>query len=288
MTIRHSIRSAVLSLAVLLSFAPAVASAQEIQVPAASPSAKVQQRVGITDMSVDYSSPAVKGRKIWGGLVPLDKPWRTGANAATRFTSSNDFTFGGKQVPAGTYALYTIPGKNQWTVVLNSSADQWGSAGFDPAKDVARVTVKPQPSPFRERMTFIFSDTKDDATRLDLEWEKLRIPMPISVDTKKLVLASIEKANAEAWRPHFTAARYLLENGGDLKTALQYADTSIALKPTWWNNWVRAQILAKQGKNAEAVQAAEKAQELGKGDRVYEGFFKGDIAKTIAGWKKKA
>ena len=267
---------------------PAAFAQGQLELPQPSPHAKVEQRVGVADVSVDYSSPGVKGRKIWGGLVPIGQPWRTGANAATKLTSSKDFTFAGKKVPAGTYALYTVPGKTDWVVILNSSSENWGTNGYDQKKDVARVTVKPQAVPHRERLTFIFSDTTDDATRLDLEWEKLRVSVPIKLDTKAMVAKNIESAVGDAWRPHFASARWLLDNGGDLTTALSYIDTSIGIKPTWWNNWVRAQILAKQGKANDAVTAAEKAQQLGKGDRVYENFFKDEVTKAIGDWKKKA
>lgn len=269
-------------------FVAATAAAQGLEVPQPSPAARVAQRVGITDFSVDYSSPAIRGRKIWGELVPMGKQWRTGANAVTKLTASDDFTFGGKKIPAGAYALYTIPGNNSWTVVLNSAVDAWGAPGPDPKKDIARVTVKPQSIPARERLTFLFSDTTDDSTNLDLEWEKVRVSVPLKVDTKNLVQANIQENLQDAWRPHFTAARWVLDSGGDLKEALTHIDTSIAIKPTWWNNWVRAQILAKQGNSREAVEAATRAQELGKGDRVYEGFFKPQIEKAVAEWKKKA
>jgi len=281
----RSLLSAVATLAVLVAGS---AFAQEVEVPQPSLAAKLEQRVGITDFKVEYSSPAVRGRQVFGGLVPFDQPWRAGANAATKLTASRDFKFGGKAVPAGSYALYAIPGKASWTLVLNSSSEQWGSAGFDTKKDVARITVKPVTIPKRERLTFIFSDSTDDASRLDLEWDTLRISAPIEVDTKAHVAASMDQALDNAWRPHFTAARYLLESGGDLGRALKLVDTSIEVKPTWWNNWVRAQILAKQGKATDAAVAAEKAQQLGKGDRVYEGFFKAEVSKAITDWKKKA
>jgi len=265
------------------------ANAQQLgpELPQPSPKARVEQRVGIADFAVDYSSPAVKKRKIWGGLVPYDKPWRTGANAATKLTASRDFVFAGKPVKAGSYALYTIPGTASWTVVLNTSSEQWGNAGFAADKDVARVTLKPQSIPGRERMTFLFSDTSDGGTRLDLEWDRLRLPIPITVDTKAHAIANIEKTTADAWRPHFTSARYLLDSGGDLDKALGYIDQSIAIKATWWNNWVRAQILAKKGRTPDAVAAAEKAAQLGTGDPIYEGNFKQDVTKSLAAWKKK-
>lgn len=265
------------------------ASAQQAapELPAPSPKARVEQRVGLTDFVIDYSSPGVKGRKIWGELVPFDRPWRTGANAATKLTASRDFTFAGKPVPAGSYALYTIPGKTTWVVALNAGTDAWGNDGFDAKKDVLRVTVTPQAIKGRERLTFLFSDTTDDGVRLDMEWEKLRVSVPITVATKTQVLAAIDKAVDDAWRPHFASARYLLENGGDLTKALALVDQSIAIKPTWWNHWVRAQILAKQNRNPDAVATAEKALQLGAGDRVFESFFKEEVTKTLASWKKK-
>jgi Protein of unknown function (DUF2911) len=285
---RSSFRVVVCTITCLLATA-AVATAQQAppDLPQPSPKARVEQRIGLTDFSLDYSSPGVKGRKIWGELVPYDRPWRTGANAATKLTASRDFTFAGKPVPAGSYALYTIPGKTSWTVVLNSSTDAWGNDGFDPKKDLMRATVTPTPIKGRERLTFVFSDTSDDGARLELEWEKLRVTIPIQVATKAQVLTSIDKAVDDAWRPHFASARYLLENNGDLAKALGYIDQSIAIKATWWNHWVRAQILAKQNRSQDAVATAEKAVQLGTGDRVFESFFKEEVTKTVAGWKKK-
>ena len=255
--------------------------------PQPSPKGRVEQRVGVTDFAVDYSSPGVKNRAIWGGLVPYDHLWRTGANAATKLTASRDFTFAGTAVPAGTYSLFTIPGKGSWTVILNKNAIAT-TAEYNEQNDVARITVTPEASPQRERLVFLFSNTTDDSTRLDLEWAKLRVSIPIQVDTHAYALGNIQKAVDDAWRPHFASARWLLDNGGDLQVARGYIDTSIGIKSTWWNNWVKAQILAKQGHTADAVAAAEQAQILGKGDPVFEGVFKEDVAKAIADWKKKS
>lgn len=265
------------------------ATAQAVpELPQPSPHAHVEQRVGLTDFAVDYSSPGVKGRKIWGGLVPFDQLWRTGANAATTLKASRDFTFGGTAVPAGTYAVFTVPGKKTWTVILNTNTKVAATIGYDQKDDVARVSVAPNSAPLRERLAFLFADTTDDSTRLDLEWEKLRVSVPVTVDTTTQARVNIDKALDDAWRPHFASARWLLDNNGDLAQALGYIDTSIGIKPTWWNNWVKAQILAKQGRTAEAVAAAEQAQVLGNGDQVFEGFFKGEVAKAIAEWKKKS
>ncbi len=256
------------------------------ELPQPSPKARVEQRVGLTDFAVAYFSPGVKGRTIFGELVPYGELWRTGANAATTFTASEDFTFGGTKVPAGSYALYTIPGEASWTVILNRNPGASGTRGYSEANDVARVTVTPAQVPQRERMTFLFAGTTDDATRLDLEWDTVRVSVPITVDTAAQARANIDRALADAWRPHFASARYLLDTGGDLTQALGYVDTSIAIKPTWWNNWVKAQILAKQGQRAAAVQSAEEAQRLGAGDEVFEGFFKQPVADAIATWKQ--
>ena len=275
----------------LLTAAPlsaARAQQQAPELPQASPKARVEQRVGLTDFAVDYSSPAVKGRKIWGELVPHDELWRTGANASTTLTASRDFTFGGTAVPAGTYALLTIPGKKTWTVILNSNLKmQGGTAGYDQANDVARITVKPSDADERERLTFLFADTTDTSTRLDMEWEELRLSVPIQVDTTAQAQANIDRAVEEAWRPHFSAARWLLDNNGSTDQALGYIDISIAIKSTWWNNWVRAQILAKIGRTNDAIAAAEKAQTLGKDDRVFQQFFAPQVTKAVVDWKKK-
>jgi len=255
------------------------------ELPAPSPQARVEQRVGLTDFAISYSSPGVKGRKIWGELVPFDELWRTGANRATTLEASGDFTFGGVKVAAGKYAVLSIPGKSEWTVILNSQADLPGTRGYDEAKNVASVKLQPTSSPARERMTFIFSNTTDDATRLDLEWADLRLSIPMGVDTAPQVEAKISDALDNAWRPHFASARWLLDNDGDLDRALGYIKTSESIKATWWNTWVKAQILAKQGDKAAAVAAATKAQELGKSDAIYTEFFADQVAKSVASWQ---
>jgi len=283
----RSLQARALSVMALAAVAAAVspALAQTLEVPAPSAKAKVEQRVGITDFSVDYSSPAMRGRKIFGGLLPYDKLWRTGANASTKLTASRDFTFGETAVPKGTYSVFTIPGASSWTVILNKNADA-SADEYDAKNDAARLTVTPAASGTRERMTFIFSDTTESTARLDLEWESLRVSVPIKVDTQTQVMAGIDTTLAEAWRPYYQAGRYVVESGGDLDTALKYLDESIVIKSTWWNNWWRAQALAKNGKTADAIAAGEKALQLGKGNETFEQFFKADVQKTVDGWKK--
>jgi hypothetical protein len=255
------------------------------ELPRPSPSAKVGQTIGLTDVTVDYSSPAVKGRKIWGGLVPYDQMWRTGANTATKITFSKDVVFGGKPVPAGSYALFTVPGKTSWTVILNKKADQAGT-GRDYQKDLdlVRFTVVPKPAPHRERMTFLFSDFTDDHGTLDLEWEKLRLSIPIKVATDEQAMANIAKAVDGTWRTYANAARYLTENKKDLDTALRYADQSLALKEDWYNVWIKATVLAAKGDRKGAIALGEKSYALGQKADLF--FLEPEIKKTLAEWKK--
>src|SRR3954470_15725086 len=167
--------------------AASVASAQSaIELPQPSPKARVEQRVGITDVAIDYSSPGVKGRKIWGELIAYDKVWRAGANQPTKLTVSRDFSFGGTAVKAGSYSLFMIPGKASWTVLLNTDLTV-SQEDHDAKNDIARVTVKPVAlqAP-RERLRYTFDDTTDSTTTLALEWERLRIQLPLAIDTPAL------------------------------------------------------------------------------------------------------
>lgn len=269
-----------------LFFAASTASAAP-EVPSPSPRAKVEQRVGITDFSIEYSSPGVKGREIWGKLVPFDEVWRAGANAATLLSASRDFFVGDAAVPAGTYSVYAIPAaKGEWTVILNSNTKAWGTNGYDPANDVVRIRIAPKAlSESRERLTFLFSDATDDSVNLDLEWEKIRVRVPLRVETQAHVLAEIDRSVKGAWQPHAISARYLLDNGLDLKRALELVETSISVQPNWRNLWTKAQILGKLGQKKEAVNAAQRAQSLGKGDYVFDNFYAKDMATAIDGWK---
>jgi hypothetical protein len=258
----------------------------DLDLPRPSPSAKVSQVVGLTEVSVDYSSPAVKGRKIWGGLVPYDQMWRTGANQATKITFSKDVIFAGKPVPAGTYALFTIPSKNAWTVVLNKKVDQSGTGrDYKADLDLVRVQVHAKSAPFRERMTFLFSDFTDDKASLDLEWEKLRVAIPIQVLTSEQALANIATSIDGTWRTFAFAARYMLETKKDYDTGLKYIDQSLALKEDWLNLWVKASLLAAKHDYKDAYALAEKSYQLGQKAEFF--FFEADVKKALSEWKKK-
>ena len=257
----------------------------QLKLPALSPEAKVVQTAGLTTITVDYSSPAVKGRKIWGGLVPLDKVWRAGANHATTVTFSQPVIVGDKELPAGAYGYFVIPGAASWTLILSKDADLWGSDAYKPENDAARVTVKPAAIPLRERLSFQVTNFTNESANLDLEWEKVRVTLPVKLKTAEQANANIKAAMDSAWQPMNQAARYALE-AKDYANGLAYVEKSLAIQETWLNLWVKAQLLAATGKKAEALPLAQKAQALGQ--QKPEGFFyAADVAKALTEWKGK-
>jgi len=281
--LRRSLISTGLAAALALS---AGAARADLDLPRPSPFAKVWQVVGLTEITVDYSSPGVKGRKIWGGLVPYDQMWRAGANTATKLTFSKNVTFAGKPVAAGSYAFFVIPGKDSWTVILNKKTDQSGTGrDYKPAEDLLRVSVKPKAAPFRERLAYLVTDFTDDKASLDLEWEKLRLSIPITVDTGPQALANINAAVDGTWRTYANAARYMLENKKDYDAGMKYADQSLSLKQDWYNLWIKAELLAAKGNVKDALTTGEKAYEIGAKSENF--FLEGEIKKTLGEWKKK-
>lgn len=260
----------------------------DLELPRPSPGAKISQEVGLTQITVDYSCPGVKGRKIWGDLVPYDKLWRTGANGATKIIFSKDVTFVDKPVPAGSYALFTIPARSgEWTVVLNKNADQPGiGREYKADQDLLRVKVRAQPAPFRERLAFVFSNFDEDKASLDIEWEKVRVTIPIKVGTAQQAVANITRELDNAWRPWANAARYMLEIKKDYDAGLKYADQSVALKQDWFNLWIRASLLAAKGNYKDARAEAQKSYDLGQ--KAGAGFFlEAEVKKALADWSKK-
>lgn len=264
----------------------AVPAFAQLQLPAKSPAATVKQTVGLTDITIEYSSPAVKGRKIWGGLVPYNEVWRTGANAATRFTFSKDVEIEGTQVPAGSYAFFAIPTAKEWTLILNKEANQGGAFGYKKEQDLLRITVKPAAIPMRERLMYTVSNFTDDTASIDLEWEKVKVSMPVKLKTKEQALANIQAATDNAWGPMTSAARYFLDNKM-YPEAMEKVELSLKQKETWLNTWVKAQILAGQGKYKDAYPLAQKAKELGDKEGKDKFFFADDVNKALAEWKNK-
>lgn len=272
----------VFALCALLS---APASAQDLTLPSLSPRAEVMQQVGVVEVTVNYSSPGKRDREIWGELVPYGELWRTGANRATTLTTTGDLTVGGEALPAGRYALFTIPGEEEWTVILNKNPDQGGTGSYDEALDQLRFTAKPQKGPARERLTFLFSDTVDTGASLRLEWDGVRVALPIEVDTEVMVKEDITNYVSAASGRFANAARHLAGNE-DYEGALELIEASIAIEETWFNTWLKAQFLHDQEEHKQAYKLAKVA--LSMGEEAGDGFFWKDRVETaVAEWPKR-
>jgi len=288
---RYALTAAALAISTL-----ATPSAAQLKLPRISPDAKVTQTVGLTDLTVTYSRPGVKGRTIWGELVPYDKEWRTGANNATTFTAGDEITLGGKTLPAGTYGLATIPGKDEWTVILNSVSDVWGTV-YDPSKDVLRVTVKPEAAPYQEWMWIGFDDlspvsgtTICDQANLVIRWENLRVAVPIKVEVTNKALANCRSAVAEAkpddWRTALNAARYCFQNEVALDEGRGWLDKSLGVQKAYSNLTLLARWQMKDGKKKEAIATAQQAIAAGKASK--ETVDTSEAEKLLAEWTGKA
>jgi hypothetical protein len=218
-----------------------------VEFPAASPAGTLKQRVGLTDIEVDYSRPGVKDRQIFGGLVPYGQVWRTGANAATKITFSTDVKLNGKDVPAGTYALFTIPGQDEWTIIINKGSAQWGAFQYDEKADVVRFQATPVELQEQiETFTIEFNHIRDESAIMNLVWDHAVVPIHLSVElTGKLVpqieavMASDSKHKASAW-----------------------VDAAIAQREAYYIVHLKAQILAKLGDKDGAIAAAKHSSEL--------------------------
>jgi hypothetical protein len=255
------------------------ASAQELVTPRPSPGASVKQTVGTTDLTVNYSRPGVKGRVIWGGLVPYDKPWRTGANEATQFVCTDDVEVEGQKLVAGTYAVVTIPTPKTWTYAFSKQKDMWGAFTYDPKQDALRVTVTPVADAPMERMAFSFDDLGNtsgkpgpprDEVTLNLRWEKLRVPLRITVDTNAKTLAAARAAIAAAkpddWRTPYRAANWAVDAGVALDDAAAWAKQASKVKENFFTSAVLAKLAAKGGDHKAAVDLMKKSIAYGATD----------------------
>jgi len=237
--------------------------APQLRTPRASQKQVVTQTVGFTDITITYSRPGVKGRQIFGALVPYDKVWRTGANEATTISFTDDVTINGQPLPKGTYSLHTIPSKDEWTIVFNTTANQWGSFNYDPAKDALRVKAKPQSAPFAEWMTFEFPQVTPDQATVAIHWENLSVPFTVGTNTTQKVLADARAAVAAAkpddWQTPLRAATFAVENRIDLDEANRWLDQSIKINENIRNLFEKARAQAMAGDRAGAIATAQRA-----------------------------
>lgn len=243
------------------------ASAQEtIEFPKASPPSYVRTQVGLTTVEIEYGRPSVRDRKIFGGLIPYGEVWRTGANEATKITFSTDVTFGGKAVPAGSYALFTIPGEKEWTVILNKATGLWGSYQYDKANDLARVTAKKRElaRPI-ESFTIDLHHLRDDSAYLSLMWENTSVAVKIETDIVAMLVPKIEEVMAGEGdnKPYLAAAMFYYAHDVDLSKAIEWIDMAAQQQPeAVWIQYRKGLILAKAGDTKAAMEAAKTTIEL--------------------------
>lgn len=257
-----------------LSALRAGAAEKEIQFPAASQHATITQGVGLTDISIDYSRPDMRGREIFGGLVPFDKVWRTGANQPTRIKFSDAVKIEGKDVPAGEYAFYTIPSRDEWTIILSKNLKLWGAYGYKPDSDALRVNVKPTAlaNPV-ETFTISFDDLQDNGATISLVWDKTRVPVSLTTNTIEKVNAEIQDAlkDPKSVKPifYYQAASFYYDHDKDLAQAGEWVDQAIKEQQParYFLYYKKAQIEAKLGHKEEAKAAAEKSIELLKAEK---------------------
>ncbi len=240
----------------------------QIKTPSPSQMCKVEQALGLTTVSLEYSRPNVKGRELFVEVEAWDKMWRTGANGSTKITFGADASIGGQKVKKGKYAIYSIPNKENWTVMLTSDLTMGGNVDkYDTAKEVARFTTKTMDSPyFFETLTFDFSDITNDGADLNLMWGDYMISMPISLGTDEQVMAKIETTLAGvSTSDYYTAGNYYFENGKDLNKALEYVQKATSGdKAKFWQVYKEAQILAALGKYKDALMASQRSMDLAK------------------------
>lgn len=240
--------------------------------PQPSPLASVSQTVGISTVDVTYHRPAVKGRKVWGGLVPLGEVWRAGANENTTVRFSTPVRIAGTTLPAGTYGLHMIPTTGPWTIIVSTNATSWGSYFYKQSEDALRCSVTPVQEQFHEWLQYEFTAITDTSAVLSLLWENTRVPIALSFDTPGLVLAHARDAHLRGpagftWQGYNQAAQYAVQHGGDLTEALGWIDRSLQYGANFTNLQTKAAILEKRGDapgakalRARAMQVATEAE----------------------------
>jgi len=260
----------VLSLARFTQAQTATGETLMLDLPRASQHASVTQRIGITDITINYHRPLANGRQVWGKLVPYGQVWRAGANENTTITFSDPVTIEGQALEKGTYGLHMIPGENQWTVIFSKNASSWGSFTYKQDEDALRVNVKPQTAESHDALAYDFDDVKPDSTVVTMRWEKVAVPFKVHVNVNELVTASIHRQlhglNQYYWEGWDDAAGYFLANKINLDEALKDEDQSIQAEERYDNLMSKSKILDAMGRKQDAesfrTQALNKATAL--------------------------
>jgi tetratricopeptide (TPR) repeat protein len=283
--------SLLLTALLLAGLAPRVKAQQVPDLPRPSPKAQVMQRMGVADITLTYSSPGVKGRDIWGGLVPYDEIWRTGANEATHLKLSKPLRIEGEKIPAGDYALFTIPGKKEWTLILNSDWDQWGTGNYDPEKNVLEATIEPEKTRrMQERMIFFFDLKSNEEGKLVLHWNELMLPIELEAPVVEQSMANIEESLEgydDRWKALSEAAEFCLDYDTHQEQALAWAKESVALHKDFSNYWILTKLTAREGNYEEALEMAEECMSLLEDkSEGYRSFYGTQVRKSMERWKE--
>lgn len=236
----------------------------QLKTPAPSPTQTLKQDFGLGSIEINYSRPAVKGRKVFGDLVPYGAIWRTGANNATTLQFSDEVSIGGVTLAPGKYGLLSIPDKEKWTLIISKQTDVTSPSAYKPEMDLVRVTASVEKLKYDvENFTIAINDIKPNSCQLSLSWDKTQVNLPITTDIDSKIMSNIAKVMQGEKPPYYNAAMYYMENGKDLNQALAWFDKAIEATPgAYWVHHQRANCLAKLGKSAEARAAAEKSKEL--------------------------
>ncbi|WP_226389318.1 DUF2911 domain-containing protein [Penaeicola halotolerans] len=255
-----------LCLAAIIMLCAEVSFAQ-INMPQASPTVKYSTQIGLTDVSLEYSRPSARGRKVFGDLVPYAEVWRTGANASTKINFSTDVMVEGKTLPAGNYALYTIPNKESWTIIFSKNTKLWGSMGYNESDDALRVTVKPtKTSRAYETFEITLSDVTDNSSMLAIKWENTSAKVKITTDVDPVVMAQIKEKlidnDPQDANLYFQGATYYYNNKKDMNQALEWITKATAKSPQYWMIHLEAKIKLELGDKNGAKEAAMKSKAL--------------------------
>ncbi|MCB9189729.1 MAG: DUF2911 domain-containing protein [Flavobacteriales bacterium] len=256
------------------------------ELPKASPLGKVEQLVGLTNISIEYSRPSVKGRKIFGQLLPFDEVWRLGANKSTIITTDQTLKFGDQILPAGSYAMFATPMKEKWEIAFNSNTEQWGTGEYDKSLNVVTLVVETIDCEHVETLTMAIGDLTFDSGSIFISWEKIRVEIPFKVNTKKQAKKNIEEAIAKGENldlVYYNASRYFFDLNNN-EDALNYIDLSIKSKKTFKNLYHKAKILAATGQKKEAIKLGDEA--IGMAQAEKEDGWISYMMKSIEEWKK--
>ncbi|HJW72437.1 MAG TPA: DUF2911 domain-containing protein [Geothrix sp.] len=253
-----------------------------------SPACTVSQEIGISRIELAFARPAVKGRKIWGDLVPFGQVWRAGANNATVISFSHPAQVAGKDVPAGSYGFFAIPGEKAWTLILNKKAKQWGAYEYKPEEDLLRWEVTPQAGPFLEYLDYRVVPADISRATVELGWEKLRISFPVVFDTKGIYWAHLEETLKRApetdWVPWYQAAKYCQEQGIEAQKAASWIEKSLKAGESFWNHETAARLFKQAQNQPNAISHLQKAIDLSRGKAPKE--YTENLEKELAVWKQ--